>query len=64
MLKHLIAKIKESFRKSRMTEYERYLSQAVDLADLEHRMKYGRNMSTLNVQEQVRTNLLYLTRGF
>ena len=48
----------------KMTPYELYLSQAVDLADLENRMKHGYNRDFAPFYDDVRATNLFLVRGF
>jgi hypothetical protein len=66
MMTYLKTKLKNLWARSRMTEYEVFLSQAVDLADLEHRMKYGynRKFTAESYSDNIKTNPLFYTRGF
>lgn len=62
----ILNKIKKLFKRNKMTDFERYLSEAVDVADLENRMKYGyknKNFNSTSI-ESVRSNSLFYVRGF
>lgn len=64
MINYLTTKLKEFWARRKMTPYEYYLSQSVDLADLENRMKHGYNRDFAPFYDEVRTRNLFLVRGF
>ena len=60
-----LSKIKNFFKRSSMTEFEVYLSQATDIVDLENRMKYGYRNRNFNTQyDSIKSNSLFYVRGF
>lgn len=64
MIQCLRTKFKNFWERSKMTEYEVFLSQAVDLADLENRMKYGYRRNFTPYYDDIRTTNLFYVRGF
>ena len=64
MIKRIKNKLKSFWERSRMTNYEYYLSQSVDLADLENRMKHGYQKSFAPYYDEINHSTLFYVRGF
>ena len=64
MIKRIKNKLKSFWERSRMTNYEYYLSQSVDLADLENRMKHGYQKSFAPYYDGINHITLFYVRGF
>lgn len=64
MIQRIKNKLKSFWTRSRMTDYEVYLSQSVDLADLENRMKHGNQKSFAPYYDTVSSSkALFYVRG-
>lgn len=64
MIQRLKTKLKNFWDRSKMTDYEVYLSQSVDLADLENRMKHGSQKSFAPYYDTVSHRNLFFVRGY
>ena len=63
MIRRIKTKLKCFWTRSKMTDYELYLSQSVDLADLENRMKHGYQKSFAPYYDTVSSRALFYVRG-
>ena len=65
MMNRLRDNLKNFWKRSRMTEYECFLHDATDIADLEHRMKYGfRYKNYATPLDNISNSNLFYVRGF
>ena len=64
MIQRLKTKLINFWARNRMNEYEVYLSQSVDLADLENRMKHGYKKSFAPYYDTVNNRNLFYVRGY